>query len=48
MSEQPTARAMWEERFGADAYLYGTQPNDFLEARVAGLPPCRVLCLADG
>lgn len=48
MSEQPTARAMWEERFGADAYLYGTQPNDFLEARVAGLPAGRVLCLAEG
>jgi hypothetical protein len=39
---------MWEERFGADAYLYGTQPNDFLEARVAGLPAGRVLCLAEG
>jgi SAM-dependent methyltransferase len=39
---------MWEERFGDDAYLYGTQPNDFLEARVAGLPAGRVLCLAEG
>jgi SAM-dependent methyltransferase len=48
VSEQPTARSMWEERFGADAYLYGTEPNDFLRARVAGLAPCRVLCLAEG
>ena len=48
MSEQPTARAMWEERFGTDAYLYGTHPNDFLQARVDGLPTGRVLCLAEG
>jgi SAM-dependent methyltransferase len=48
VSEQPTARSMWEERFGADACLYGTEPNEFLRARAVDLPASRVLCLAEG
>lgn len=41
---------MWDERYGTDDYLYGTEPNDFLREHVdlIGEPPKRVLCLADG
>ena len=31
-------RAMWEERYGADGYVYGTDPNSFLADRVDDLP----------
>jgi SAM-dependent methyltransferase len=41
-------RAMWEERYGGDDYLYGTEPNEFLRDQVADLPVGDVLCLADG
>ena len=41
--------SMWEERFAADEYVYGTAPNDFLVWAAARLPPRgRVLCLAEG
>ena len=42
------ARATWEGRYGADDYLYGTEPNEFLRESAAGLTPGDVLCLADG
>jgi SAM-dependent methyltransferase len=42
------ARAMWEERYAADAYIYGTEPNDFLRAQIDALPVGAVLCVADG
>lgn len=38
----------WDERYGADEYVYGTVPNDFLAEVAARIPPGRVLCLADG
>ena len=38
----------WDERYGADEYVYGTAPNDFLAEVAARIPPGRVLCLADG
>lgn len=45
----PDPRATWEGRYGStDAYLYGTEPNDFLRTAVEGLPAGDVLCLADG
>jgi hypothetical protein len=28
----------WNERYGADAYAYGTKPNQFLAENIAGLP----------
>lgn len=39
----------WDERYGGDDYVFGTEPNDFL-AEVAGQIPdnSKVLCLADG
>lgn len=39
---------MWDERYAADEYVYGTLPNDFLVSRVASLPRGRVLCLGEG
>jgi len=39
---------MWESRYDTDAYVYGTDPNDFLRASVAALPVGVALCLAEG
>jgi 2-polyprenyl-3-methyl-5-hydroxy-6-metoxy-1,4-benzoquinol methylase len=39
----------WNQRFGADGYLFGTAPNAFLASRKALLRPgMTVLCVADG
>jgi SAM-dependent methyltransferase len=40
--------AAWEQRFGADGYLYGTEPNEFLREHLGSLPRGRVLCVAEG
>lgn len=39
---------MWDERYSANHYIYGTEPNTFLAENVAKLPKGKVLCLADG
>lgn len=44
---------MWEERYGAEEYAYGKQPNDFLLEHLDKIKPSdkenvRVLCLAEG
>ncbi len=44
----PDPRQQWEARYGAEEYLFGTEPNDFLREAVAGLPAGDALCLADG
>lgn len=44
----PTPAEMWEGRYGADEFVYGTEPNEFLTEAVAGINPGDVLCLADG
>lgn len=38
----------WDQRYGADTYIYGTEPNDFVREQAASIPPGRVLCLAEG
>lgn len=38
----------WDERFRADEYAYGREPNDFLRAEAHRIAPGRVLCLAEG
>jgi SAM-dependent methyltransferase len=39
----------WDERYAADEYVYGTEPNDFLLAEYLRIPAGgAVLCLADG
>ena len=43
---------MWDERYSADHYIYGTEPNDFLAQNINLIPGTHhrshVLCLADG
>lgn len=39
---------MWDERYSAPAYAYGTEPNDFLKSVADRIPPGPVLCLAEG
>ncbi len=39
---------MWDERYSAEAYAYGTQPNAFLEENVNHIPKGKVLSLAEG
>lgn len=38
----------WDERFGAEGFVYGREPNDFLRAEAHRIPKGRVLCLAEG
>jgi SAM-dependent methyltransferase len=39
---------MWDERYSAEEYAYGTQPNEFLEENVNQIPKGDVLSLAEG
>lgn len=48
MSDSPSPSDMWEQRYAAEQYVYGTTPNAFLVQQVAALSPGRVLCLAEG
>ncbi len=41
-------KELWEDRYGTDGFIYGTEPNDFLAASVGAVPIGDVLCLADG
>lgn len=38
----------WEERYRAETYAYGKEPNELLRAEAGRIPPGRVLCLAEG
>jgi SAM-dependent methyltransferase len=44
----PSAAERWDDRYRADEYLYGTDPNEFLVEVADRLPPGRALCLAEG
>ena len=39
---------MWDDRYATPEFVYGIQPNDFLQANVSKLPKGDVLCLAEG
>ena len=43
-----SVKTMWDERFSADTYMYGTQANDFVVEQAASIPKGKVLCLAEG
>ncbi len=43
-----TPRGTWEERYGADEYVFGVEPNDFLRELVMTLPFGDALCIAEG
>jgi SAM-dependent methyltransferase len=38
----------WDERYAQAEYAYGTEPNAFFAATLAGLPPGRLLLPAEG
>lgn len=43
------AALMWNRRFEAEGFLFGTEPNEWLREQASALPAGgRVLCLADG
>lgn len=43
------AAATWNRRFEGEAFLFGTEPNEWLKAHAGVWPPGgRVLCVADG
>ncbi|KPJ94694.1 MAG: SAM-dependent methyltransferase [Gammaproteobacteria bacterium SG8_11] len=39
---------MWDERYSADEYIYGKDPNEFLANAVDKLPQGKILCVAEG
>lgn len=39
---------MWDERYGIKEYVYGTNPNEFLQENVDLIPKGKVLSLAEG
>ena len=39
---------MWDERYSADDYVFGKEPNRFLAENFARIPKGKVLCLAEG
>ncbi len=39
---------MWDERYRAEGYVYGTEPNGFLVSVVDRIPVGRLLSLAEG
>ena len=48
-SADPAQLERWNNRFAADGYLFGTQPNAFLASQGARLAAgMRALCIADG
>ncbi|HVU24926.1 MAG TPA: methyltransferase domain-containing protein, partial [Opitutus sp.] len=38
----------WNERYAETGFHYGTEPNAFVAAHAALIPPGPVLCLAEG
>jgi len=38
----------WDDKFSADHYIYGTDPNEFLATNFAAIPKGNVLCIGDG
>lgn len=42
------SRTMWDERYAAEEYVYGTSPNQFFRDELAKLPPGRLLLPAEG
>lgn len=39
---------MWDKRYSAEGYVYGTEPNGFLVSKAELLPTGRTLCLGEG
>jgi SAM-dependent methyltransferase len=41
-------KEVWDQRFSADEYVYGTEPNVFFKEKLATLVPGRILLPAEG
>ncbi len=41
-------QSFWDDRYSADSFAYGTEPNAFLISAVSYIPRGRILCLAEG
>jgi SAM-dependent methyltransferase len=39
---------MWDQRYSAEEYIYGKDPNEFLANAVSKIPKGKVLCIAEG
>lgn len=39
---------MWDQRYSAEEYIYGKDPNEFLANAIGKIPKGRVLCVAEG
>ena len=39
---------MWDQRYSADEYIYGKDPNEFLANAIGKIPKGKVLCVAEG
>jgi len=42
------AKEMWDQRYSAEQYVYGLEPNLFLKESLAALPPGKLLLPAEG
>lgn len=38
----------WNERYASDAYIYGTEPNDYLKEKLQTIPSGKILLPAEG
>ncbi len=48
-AQRPDAAASWNQRFAAEEYVFGTEPNEWLRAHASVWPAgARVLSVADG
>jgi 2-polyprenyl-3-methyl-5-hydroxy-6-metoxy-1,4-benzoquinol methylase len=48
MSGNQLEALMWDDRYSAEHYIYGTTPNTFLATNAARIAKGKVLCLAAG
>ncbi|MGI9258383.1 MAG: class I SAM-dependent methyltransferase [Gammaproteobacteria bacterium] len=48
VDEEATIGEQWDQRYGMDRYIYGTEPVEFLVDQINRLPRGRALCLAAG
>ena len=39
---------MWDERYGREDFVFGTEPNDFLRDNVGRLQAGAAVCIGDG
>jgi SAM-dependent methyltransferase len=44
----PDMKEFWNERYGSEEYVYGTNPNQFLKEQLSNLNPGKILLPGDG